>query len=507
MIAAPGSPLWLLRHELRLLWRRAGKVRVIFIVAALIFLFFQLLAFAIAAAVSSMPALSTDQVLMTRVAVSGASLVALLLMFSTGLDSCVQAIYTRGDMNLLLSSPVDPRTIVLVRAGAIAVTLAGGIGILVLPFANAFAVLVSPRWLMVYADVICLGLVATALSLVASLGLFRLLGARRTRVFAQIVGGVVGTAAVLLVQLPNAFSNQDRRAVTDQFGTFLTSFHWPAADSWAWLPARALMGEPLLLLAVIVLSVGLFALVACGLSDRFIASMVAAGGTETSGSRRRGARRRFNTATATVLRRKDLRLIARDPWLLTQILRQAIFVAPLAFVAWRSGVSALPTVSFLLILLAGNLGGTFGWLAASGETVPDLVSTAPLRPRDVFRAKFEAAMLPIAFALVLPVAFVGWIAPWFGCTLALCCTGAAASNGLLHIFNPVAGQRGDFNKRAKGRIGLSIVEFAVSAAWAGTGAAMAYSPWLGLLGLALLAAPLTMLLRGWRDGAPIALPA
>lgn len=503
MIAAPGSTLWLLRHELRLLWR--GTSKKLPILAIVLLVLFQLLAFAIAAAVMSAPPIPAQYMPLAWASVSGLSIVGLLIMLSSGLVACVKVIYARGDMNLLLSSPIKPQSIVLVRAGAIAITLMAGFGVLILPFANALGLLVSPKWFTVYPALACLALFASSLSLLMALSLFRALGARRTRVVAQILGGIVGTAAFLATQLPNMMSTQGRDAATSQFVGYMMSVHWPSTDRWVWLPARALMGEPLPLLAAIALSVGLFIVVACGLSEGFIASMVAAGGNESRASKRKGGVRRFNTGTVSVLRRKELRLIGRDPWLLTQILQQTMFAVPLAFMSLKFGIGAVPLVWLVLIFIAGNLAGIFGWLAVSAEDAPDLVSTAPLQPLEVFRAKLEATILPVAVGILPPIALAWYFHPWLGQTLLVCCTGVAVSSALIQVLHPAAGKRSEFNKRAQGRFGVNITELALSAAWVGTGAAMLFSPWGTILGLILLLFPLTTVLRTWRAGAPVAI--
>ena len=83
MIAAPGSTLWLLRHELRLLWRGSkGKLPIVIIA---LFVFFQLIAFGLAAAVRTMPPIPPQYTVPVWAGVSGVLIVALLLMVSSAL--------------------------------------------------------------------------------------------------------------------------------------------------------------------------------------------------------------------------------------------------------------------------------------------------------------------------------------------------------------------------------------------------------------------------------------
>src|SRR5580704_2075771 len=171
-----------------------------------------------------------------------------------------------------------------------------------------------------------MALVASSASLLAALTLFRLLGARRARLYAQILGAIVGIAAVMVGQLPNLLS-KDAQATAGHWFADLAA-RLPAADSIVWWPARAFIGEPLLLAAFVLLAFGLFTLTTIGLADRFIASAVATAGVSSTPARKlNGRSRRFHTQTAAVMRRKELRLLGRDPWLLTQVGQQIIYLA------------------------------------------------------------------------------------------------------------------------------------------------------------------------------------
>ena len=46
---------------------------------------------------------------------------------------------------------------------------------------------------------------------------------------------------------------------------------------------------------------------------------------------------RFTASLATALRRKEHRLLWRDPWLLSQMGLQALYTLPIAFILWRNG--------------------------------------------------------------------------------------------------------------------------------------------------------------------------
>jgi ABC-2 type transport system permease protein len=499
MTPAPGSTLWLLRHEIKLQWRTAGqKVNNARVVIAIALFVAHGIAFMMAFGASLLPPMPANLLLLM---VSSGALMVFLLMVSTALAAVVQALYTRGDMDLMLSSPLAPRSIVLVRASAVAVNVCARLGLLILPFANAFGLLVNPRWFVAYLALSCLGMLATAVSLMTALGLFRLLGPRRTRQFAQIFAALIGMAAVILGQLPNLMPD----GTMHQMGSLLAVIAVPGSNSWIWLPARALRGDPLPLVALLALCVGIFALVAHGLADRFLATMVAAGGTGTTSGQnpRKASSRRFRTGTVAVLRRKELRLIARDPWLLTQLMQKMVFVLPLGLMLWKSHIGAVPSAWLVLVLVSGNLAGGLAWLAVSGEDARELVSGAPLRSFDVLRAKIEAALLPVALALLVPIALAWRADAWLSLTLAVGCTGAAITGALLHALYPTEGKRSEFNRRAKGRLGMEMAELLLAAGWAATAAGMLLHNPLALVGPPLLIALVTTRkLLQWLDQQP-----
>src|SRR6185295_6905040 len=90
-----------------------------------------------------------------------------------------------------------------------------------------------------------------------------------------------------------------------------------------------------------VLCLALFALTTLGLADRLMANAIAANGVggntvKTRRSRLLNAER----GPVAVTRSKEWLLIARDPWLLTQMAKQLLIMVPGLYVLWHvSGAS------------------------------------------------------------------------------------------------------------------------------------------------------------------------
>jgi ABC-2 type transport system permease protein len=481
--AVASSAPWLLRHELRLQWRGAGKKLPLAIVFGVLFVFLHLVAGLLAYACRFMPPVAPGALLM---GVTFGLAFAFLMMVSGGIVVAVQTLYARGDMDLLLSSPLAPRTIVVVRGLAIAATLCGGMCVLVLPFANMLALFVTAKWLLAYAAIALLALLGTGLSLILAHGLFRLLGPRRARLFAQILGGLMAALVPLLGQIPNAMSATAKQQATNGLMALLN--HGVGPDSWLWFPARAFTGDSLALLIVALVCAGTFVLATVGLSGALIDNSIAAAGTASVRAPTRAARAaRFHTETRSVLRRKELKLITRDPWLITQLGQQMIFLVPLGLLLWQQGVAGVPAAWLLLIVVGGFLGSGLAWLAVSAENAPDLLDAAPIRPFDVLRAKLEAVLLIVGAVLLPPIALALRADAWLGLTLAVCCTGSVLTGALLQALYPSPGKRSEFNKRGSGRIGIGLAQLMLTIGWGLTGFLMLRHSLWALLPLLLLA--------------------
>jgi len=477
----PGSFPWLLRHELRLPFRdKANRMSapLLGVVCALLHLVGLMAAFGL----THLSALPRSTVL---VSLSLMLFSTLLFMLSTTLVAATQALYERGDMDLLLSSPLSRRVILWGRATAMAVGQIAASGFLILPIANGFILFGYWDALAAYVWLPALALLATGLGIALTLGLFRLIGPRRTRLVAQIIGAVIGICFALVFQGPNLLSGTQKRELFQGLAS-----SGGAMEGLIWLPGRAAMGEigPLLLLLAI--GGGLFALVAWGLAHYFTGATIATAGATAVRSRPAKRTRGFRGGTVALLRTKELRLLARDPWLLTQVAQQVVGILPVGFVLFRHDIGYGTLAWLVVVAAAGLFSGGFVWLAVVGEEMPDLLAAAPLSPRTMLWAKLQAAYFPVA-CLVLPaaaIAALGSGGPWLGLTLAACSIGAGLSVGMLDLHYAQPARRGDFRLRHKGRMVLGLGEMLLAIGWVGVAALMLdRSIWAVVLGLALLA--------------------
>jgi ABC-2 type transport system permease protein len=461
---APASIPWFIKHELRLYWRSGKQVGSLVFLGILVGLLHVIaLVIALVAASPNAKGLPIGIVFM---GISAGLAFSIIIMTSRALTAAVQALYTRGDMDLLVSSPLDPNSIVAVRAAAIALSITGEIAIMFWPFANVFVLFGHFEWIKAYLLLPAIAMLATSLALVLMIALFRVLGPRRTRVFAQIMAAVLGMTFVVIGQIPNMMRNGGGPgARPDVFGNLAAHPQGPL-----WIPAAQVLNGFTPTLLLFLLGAAVLTLTVRGLGHRFIDATTLVASVNRSAKPRVSASSvlRFRAGLRSALIRKELVLIARDPWLLTQLLGQFVFIIPMVILLWRKGATTgTPWAWLMIIFLCGSITSALAWLTVSAEDAPELLASSPVPTSTIIRTKIEAALLPVVPLLLVPLFVLAANHAVFALALTVCATGAGVSCALLQIRNPVARKRADFKTRLKGRGLNGVIEISVIALWVG----------------------------------------
>ncbi|WP_426030957.1 hypothetical protein [Caulobacter sp. DWP3-1-3b2] len=502
-LAAPGSILWLLAHEMRLYWRsfrggRAGKGARGLIGLTIIG------AMMIAGGVLIALGLHGHDIPINPLSVSIAALasaVIFTLMLSQTLSASSEALYDRGDLDLLFSSPIGPAKVLLVRALGVATGVATIFLMVATPLLLPTVLYGHPGWIGLFGVLAALALAATAAGLVLAMALFALIGPRRTRTVAQVMAALVGAGFFLVSQARSILGQQASSSVyadimqRSQEGRLNPP---PFAD----LPLRAMLGQPLPLLALLGGAAALFILSARALGRRFSDAAAAAQGATTSAPAKagKGPARAFSGGVFLATLRKELLLIGRDAALLSQVLLRVLYLIPTALVLSRNAShgtgAALAGGAGVVVFLAGQVAGSLAWITVSAEEAPDLLSVSPARIATLRRAKLAAAWLPVALLLALPIAVLAWFAPLAAIWTTLGAALAAWSSGLINVWRQRPGKRSEFKRRGGASWVATLAEMLVSALLAGaTGVAVAgFAVW-GLIPLALAGLVLLSLRR------------
>lgn len=494
-MSQPASLTWFAGHEFRLGWRdwvslvtaggrtRARNALIALIVIAILMHLFAYWTVAIYADVSLFSDLST------LVAITGTLVLSSSLLLSQAMESVTRTFYSRSDLDLILTSPASARKVFVVRMARIAAAAVAISLLLAAPFINVLIALGGGRWLAAYGVVLAMGSVSTAAALALTILLFRLVGARRTRLIAQIVAAIIGAAFVIGLQIIAIFSAGSLSRFAALRSHWLLA-HVPDSHSVMWWPARAVLGDYTALVAVVAISLGTLALSIMLFSRRFGEHAVAAAGVSSATVRQRRWRLGFrHRSPGGTLRKKEWTLLRRDPWLISQTLMQILYLLPSALMLWvtfRNGNGAFIVLVPVMVMAAGQLAGGLAWLTISGEDAPELVATAPISPRRILAAKVEAVigMIALVFSpLVLVLAFDSLI-PAIVCAIGILLAAAAAT--AIQLCFRVQARRSHFRRRHTSSRIATFAEAFSSISWAATSALTAAGTW-GALGPAIVA--------------------
>lgn len=498
----PASWPWLLRHEIRLQRRAFGgaHVKLVVLFGGIVYAVLHLVAWALLRGLDilTLPPMA--------VVIGGAiTWLALTLMLSQAIMLSVIALFDRGDLDLLLSSPLSPRTVFTVRGLGIAVGCIMLYAVLLTPFAHMGALLGKVNLLAIYPAIISMGLLVTAIGLLTTLTLVRVMGARRARVAAQLLGALVGAVMFIGSQAQNLFGRDTRT----QIGTWLKQAAEPdgllAPESFLWFPFRAFLGDPVSLLSFVFIGLGAFLLVTNLAYQRFLSGTQESvtGSANKPNAPMRTAAVKFKSSKNSFARAvliKEWKLLWRDPQLLAQTFLQILYLLPLMFVVFRKNTD-LALIVPSAIFLASSLTGSLAWITVAAEDAPELIGTAPVNITRVRWLKALAALIPV-WILVSPI-FI------FLCTknlswaliFLLCLTASTTGSCMGQIFYPRSGDRKNMKQRAKGNVLINVLEAFSAAGWGGVAYCLMILPspwaWFGVLALAIaLSGPATTWVLG-----------
>ncbi len=382
-----------------------------------------------------------------------------ILLVSAALDSAAHALYARGDYDLLFSAPLSPRTVLLVRALNVFGFTFAKAGLYGAPMLILLAFQQGPGWLAGLPLLLALSLAATATAIAIAMGFVRLIGIRSTRVAAQVAAALAGLLVLVMVQWDAIFGPGPKDALVAAYAANPEGLAWLMAS----LPARAMTGDLIALAGMCALSGLLAAAMFKALAESFVRNAVLAAGSAAAGpARARRSRASFGASPLAALMLKERRIILRDPWLLSQILMQCIFLIPIAIVTTYRVVSGADDASALapvLVVLCGQIAGGLTWIALSADDAAEMALTAPVQPRLRQAARIGAiAWLATAFAAP-PLMLVLWFDAWTGLVSLLGVLLAIVSAIAVNLWHqPRLARTGMIRRRMKSPITVTLIE-------------------------------------------------
>lgn len=309
-LAPPGSALWLLRHDLRLArrdLRRAGRIRlrVLWTVLLLAAIALHFLGWLMA---DEIAALRWQRGSETVLDGSFVLAVTFAVFLSKAITDATDALYQRGDLDLLLSSPIPMRRVLTTRLVAIAINAGFMPMLLMLPLVNGMAIAGVFTWIGLYPALISMALLAATIGAGLTFGMLALLGPRGTRLVARALATVLGAATFLAIQAKAVLSNDLRAALFDAMA--------PGQDPSGpqWWPVQAALGQTGPMLIMVAFALVLLAAVSAALGQAYGAGVM---GTLAlpRGTAGGEVRQHFGAGRLRALLGKEQRLLLRHPGL------------------------------------------------------------------------------------------------------------------------------------------------------------------------------------------------
>jgi ABC-2 type transport system permease protein len=507
---APGSLPWLILNELRLSWRATtakmkpwliGLLFVLGLVSVVAFLFLAIPETRGKLAFQAAPPAFALVIALAFVTIT------FTLLLSTTIVSSVEALFERGDLDLLVSSPLDSKVIFAARALSVALkTFFSAVFIVVL---IVIALVFVGVWqaLGLIPILAALSLIASAVGMLLTLGLVRLIGARRAKTVAQVLSAVVG-AAIYLASQSFRFLNDSSttRGITAWVvkvfrGNVDTSSFW-------WFPAKAVFLDPISSVLMLAIGAGLLWFTTNLVHKTFILGTQTAttgGGKRLSATSSSGKPVKFASGLTRIVMNKEWRLIARDPYLISQLGLQMLYLLPAIFVFWQPGSTKFSTfgssftsyaVNIFMVLLGGTLISRLTQIIVSGEEAPELLAMSPAGNEGLRWIKFIGVLIPtiLLFTPLLVLIVVKNMHPIVGL---IAFFGVVFSLGILQVWTAKPQPRADLMKRG-GRSDFltGFIQALVTIAWLAVVLGLESGAWWGWLALGVGALlPVVSLLR------------
>jgi hypothetical protein len=458
MFTAPGFP-WLLRHELRVLWRGSILVRThrhVIVPVLVVAVLFQGVALALARQVAAHPV-----ALPTMLLAANINIVFLFaLMFSRAMTSSIDVIYGRGDADFLLASPIPPDRVLAVRMLGVACSIAAPWMLLGGVLGNGLAVYGQYWGLCVYPMFFAEALLVAAAAFAFVVVLLRFISPQATRRAGHTLALITGVGIFVIGQAPRFVP---QHVVAKFWASLLPG---PDGGGLAFLFARGLLGEPFALSASLAFALAGFCIVWFFLAKPFADGVITAAASRPRG-RPAAQTGQFRASPFAAALAKDLRLLGRFPGIFTQIIYRSLTLVPVAFILtgkfhMEAGMGAAVP---LIVFLAGQLGLFFISVLAGCETIPELIASAPVLVRTPARAAAVASVYSTLFIIAAPLLAVLARAPQLLPSLALGIAGVLLSNVLLGQRMPIPLVRASFGKTSTGTVVGLILGVSVSTIW------------------------------------------
>lgn len=473
----PGTLPWLLRYELLLMWRSLGKLTraIVIVVVALGGLYLVGtgalgLHFFFRVRESLTVAETPDGPPMTAIFL-WLALAAQLLMWTLSLfqamKQSIESLFERGDIDLLLSSPMRGEVIFSSRLIAIAATIFASWLPLAIPAIGIGITVGFPQILGTLPTLACMASLSASVGILLVLALVRAIGLKRARVAGQIIASLIGVSFFLGYQaiywsnikwfvgeidpeVAETTATETTESVM-QLMTLFTDGGPLNAQNPLLFPARALVFDLPSLLLLIGLSAIAFWLTVKIAYRSFLRSTQQSTHRDTRKRARRTAPARFQPGLVRTLLLKEWRSIWRNPFLVSRTLLQVLYLIPATVLILSGTLNVGPNLSsqigLISVYFGSSLVAALTGICVNGEEAADLLASAPVSGDRLRVIKLVAAITPV-WLLIAPM-YV-WLI-WHGAErwewVAIAFMGGTISTAAIQLWSAIPLPRADLMKK------------------------------------------------------------
>jgi len=460
----PGSILWLARHQIRLSWRlgRLGKKMPSWLKPVFTILFVAFLSFTMGYGIAkAFEAAAGDYKQISSLA--GAIVLTLMISgISMNMMGSFMTITEKGDLDLLLSSPIPPHRFVAARLISSAwrgFCIYAGFATI---FFGASIVMISPMFASIYVVVAGFAILDAALTyMIARQALlwFGLRNGRRAIITLGAVGVLIGLFGYQMVSSSGSLGQL--AAKEDDPNASLVLLHdWVVAltSNLSWL-GGTILGDWLGALVFPVTGAVVSAAVLHFAGKRYDQDVAFLNGQNDHAPHkaRKAHARQFRRPALVMVFHKEWLSLTRDPLFVSQLIVPLFTMVPFLGFVWnamanpeeQSEMAPVMGAMFAAITVFNvtMLTSSLAWLTASVEEARDLLQASPLDPKIILQGKVLAASGPAIIELFLVAALVAWAWPVAALTILVMGTATCAGACVIEFSRPRPTKRPKMTQR------------------------------------------------------------
>jgi ABC-2 type transport system permease protein len=460
----PGSILWLARHQIRLSWRlgRLGKKMPSWVKPVFTILFVAFLSFSMGYGIAkTFEAAAGDYQQISSLA--GAVILTLMISgISMNLMGSFMTITEKGDLDLLLSSPIPPHRFVAARLISSAwrgFCIYAGFATI---FFGASIVMISPMFASIYVVVAGFAILDAALTyMIARQALlwFGLRNGRRATITLGAVGVMVGLIGYQMVSSSGSLGRLAAKA-DDPNASLVVLHDWivQLTSNLSWL-GGTILGDWLGALVFLVAGAVVSAAVLHFAGKRYDQDVAFLNGQNDHAPHkaRKAHAQQFRRPALVMVFHKEWLSLTRDPLFVSQLIVPLFTMVPFLGFVWsamtnpeeQSEMAPVMGAMFAAITVFNvtMLTSSLAWLTASVEEARDLLQASPLDPRIILQGKVLAASGPAIIELFIVAGLVAWAWPVAALTILVMGTATCAGACVIEFSRPRPTKRPKMTQR------------------------------------------------------------